>query len=136
MSALERAVAAVADFTARPPHLGCVHVVRDQAGPMVCGQHPAAGLMCPRCCDRHVRRHDVAEERTCDQCRSVVEAIHPAVVTTKLVGGPIRDPRGHHRMFAGTIAVVGVGTCRSCHATSGRAVVDIPAAVLASGWRP
>ncbi len=127
---------AVGHFTATPPFLGCLHVVRDRAGATLCAQHSAAGFQCARCYDRHVRRHDEAEERTCDECRCEVEDIHPLIVTGPLAGGPIRDPKGHHRMFAGTIAIFGVGACKSCQSASGRIVVDIPTALLAAGWRP
>jgi hypothetical protein len=126
---------AVLDFTGRPPHLACRHVV-DGAGAVLCGQHPAAGLLCPRCAQRHVQRHDATEERTCDACRTIAGEMHPGVALVPLAGGRIRDTVGRHRLFAGRLLVIGFGFCPPCHAATGRQVVDVPAALLAKGWRP
>jgi hypothetical protein len=127
--------AAVLTFTGRPPHLACKHVV-DGAGAVLCGQHPAGGLLCPRCVQRHVRRHDATEELTCDGCRAVAGELHAGVAPVSLAGGRIRDTAGRHRLFAGRLVVTGFGLCPLCHAASGGQVVDIPAALLAKGWRP
>jgi hypothetical protein len=126
---------AVLAFTGRPPHLACKHVL-DGAGAVLCGQHPGAGLLCPRCVQRHVQRHDATEELTCDACRTVAGELHAAVAVVPLAGGRIRDTGGRHRTFGGLVVVTGFGLCPSCHATTGRQVVDIPAALLAKGWRP
>ncbi len=136
MSAEEQARAAVANFTSRPPCMGCSHVVLHGAGAVLCAQHPQSGFLCAACSERHLRRHDEAEERTCDTCRREVDRIHPLVATTHLAGGPLRDARGYHRTFDGVLLLVGLGTCRVCLGGSGRTVVDIPEAVLAVGWRP
>lgn len=136
MTAADRLRAAVNDFTSRPPFLGCRHVVQHGAGAVLCIQHPAAGLLCASCSERHIKRHNEVEERTCDECRGEVDRLHPLMGATKLTGGPIRDSRGFHRLFDEKVLFLGVGTCGGCFDGTGRTVVDLEAAVRGSGWRP
>lgn len=129
--------AAVMKFVRQRPYLGCHHVVRDRAGAQLCSQHPAAGLLCIRCAARHVRRHDRVEELVCDVCHSLVEAIHPRVATTRLSGGPVRDPKGHWRMFDAQVAVIGTGRCGTClRADSVEPSPDMLAELAEWGWTP
>lgn len=105
-------------FLTTPPRLACRHVV-DGEYPLMCAQHPAAGLMCARCINRHTCRHDVAEEKTCDECRQQVDLIAPVAIWLPLVANPM-DTKGRHRELRTQVVILAMGWCDPCKLTAGR----------------
>jgi hypothetical protein len=92
----------------------CAHLGPNAIGPIMCLQHPRAGLMCRRCLEEHIERHDVHVERTCDVCGAEVEMIH--AVTNRSVARRVvlRRPRGPKWIYSGPVLTIGAGLCGPC----------------------
>ena len=90
----------------------CAHLATEEPS-FLCASHPAAGVLCWACMERHAGRHDDDAERTCDICGTVADVIcgAPVTATLRVVA---RVPRGSDVLIDGPVAVIGLGACRPC----------------------
>jgi hypothetical protein len=96
------------------PHI-CKHLRR--GGPAwICGQHPAAGILCTPCSVAHVGRHAFDVEHRCDGCGATDDDEGFMIFTAPLHGWtPARNPTRGLRLIVGTVTVQSMGLCRACY---------------------
>lgn len=80
-----RAHGALDKLPANPP--SCGHLV-DGGLAYLCAHHPADGLRCTPCADRHGAGHPIAVENSCDGCGAIEPLVWPtfALAGARLVG--------------------------------------------------
>lgn len=96
----------------------CRHVLAGgpviaRGGAILCIAHPQQGVRCQDCHNTHALIHDPTEERTCDNCRTVVPEIYPVICF-----GPtafrVALPKKRSRWVPALLTVLGTGYCEPC----------------------
>jgi Zn finger protein HypA/HybF involved in hydrogenase expression len=116
----------------------CRHVLAGgpviaRAGAALCITHPQQGVRCQDCHNTHALTHDPVEERTCDNCRTVVAEIFPVICF-----GPtafrVALPKKRSRWVPAMLTVLGTGYCGPCRRERGDDIPDVDQ-VAPHSWR-
>ena len=115
---IQKVLRASYDGFSKEPVISCKHVVEGAPLAFLCVPHPAAGLMCQRCYERHVARHAPDVERCCDQCGrdAFEEGINPIGWPPAKLPITVRDTRGYRRELIGYVQLMTLGICKTCAA--------------------
>lgn len=105
---------ALAALRADEHRLGCRHLRDTITVACFCVAHPHAGILCLGCALTHAKRHDWADEHTCDECGAIVTSIGGWQPHTRLAGFAVHDTRGRRGLLVGDLFALGIGVCNDC----------------------